>query len=69
MISSTNLLDQKFVKKFIDTMLHLVKIYDICIGYTQCVHFCPTDLLKIIPWNGCKVKKITSTPRTGLSRA
>ena len=37
-------------------MSHSVKIYDTCIGCTQCVRACPTD--------GCKAKQIASAPRT-----
>ena len=28
-------------------MSHTVKIYDTCIGCTQCVRACPTDVLKL----------------------
>uniref|UniRef100_A0A453CBW9 4Fe-4S ferredoxin-type domain-containing protein n=1 Tax=Aegilops tauschii subsp. strangulata TaxID=200361 RepID=A0A453CBW9_AEGTS len=31
---------------------------------TQCVRACPTDVLEMIPWDGCKAKKIASAPRT-----
>ncbi|CAA6664178.1 unnamed protein product [Spirodela intermedia] len=25
---------------------------------------CPTDVLEMIPWDGCKAKQIASAPRT-----
>nr|AEW12995.1 photosystem I subunit VII [Strombomonas acuminata] len=50
-------------------MSHSVKIYNTCIGCTQCVRACPTDglktqLLEMVPWNGCKAGQIASSPRT-----
>ena len=44
-------------------MSHAVKIYDTCIGCTQCVRACPTDVLEIVPWDGCKAQQIASAPR------
>ncbi|RYQ91915.1 hypothetical protein Ahy_B09g097974 [Arachis hypogaea] len=44
-------------------MSYSVKIYDTCIGCTQCVRTCPTDVLEMIPWDGCKAKQIASDPR------
>ena len=45
-------------------MSHTVKIYDTCIGCTQCVRACPTDVLEMVPWDGCKAAQIASSPRT-----
>jgi len=45
-------------------MSHTVKIYDTCIGCTQCVRACPTDVLEMVPWDGCKANQIASAPRT-----
>nr|UNA62961.1 photosystem I subunit VII [Leea guineensis] len=45
-------------------MSHSVKIYDACVGCTQWVCACPTDVLEKIPWDGCKAKQIASVPRT-----
>lgn len=44
-------------------MSHTVKIYDTCIGCTQCVRACPTDVLEMSPWDGCKAGQIASSPR------
>lgn len=45
-------------------MSHNVRVYDTCIGCTQCVRACPTDVLEIVPWDGCKARQIASAPRT-----
>ena len=44
-------------------MSHTVKIYDTCIGCTQCVRACPTDVLEMVSWDGCKAGQIASSPR------
>nr|YP_009497499.1 photosystem I subunit VII [Biddulphia tridens]YP_009497552.1 photosystem I subunit VII [Biddulphia tridens]AWT40212.1 photosystem I subunit VII [Biddulphia tridens]AWT40265.1 photosystem I subunit VII [Biddulphia tridens] len=33
------------------------------IGCTQCVRACPTDVLEMVPWDGCKSGQIASSPR------
>jgi photosystem I iron-sulfur protein PsaC len=43
-------------------MSHNVKIYDTCIGCTQC-RACPTDVLEMVQWDGCKAGQIASSPR------
>lgn len=44
-------------------MVHSIRIYDTCIGCTQCVRVCPCDVLEMVEWNGNKVKAIASVPR------
>ncbi len=41
-----------------------VNIYDTGIGCTQGVRACPTDVLEMVPWDGCKAGQIASAPRT-----
>ena len=48
----------------IPLMAHNVKVYDTCIGCTQCVRACPCDVLEMVPWDGCKAGQIASSPRT-----
>jgi photosystem I subunit VII len=45
-------------------MAHNVKVYDTCIGCTQCVRACPCDVLEMVSWDGCKAGQIASAPRT-----
>jgi photosystem I subunit VII len=45
-------------------MSHTVKIYDTCIGCTQCVRACPTDVLEMVVWEDCRAGQIASAPRT-----
>ena len=49
---------------WVGTLSHAVKIYDTCIGCTQCVRACPLDVLEMVPWDGCKASQIASSPRT-----
>ena len=49
---------------WVGNLSHAVKIYDTCIGCTQCVRACPLDVLEMVPWDGCKASQIASSPRT-----
>jgi photosystem I subunit 7 len=38
-------------------MSHTVKIYDTCIDVHN-VRACPTDVLEMVTWDGCKTKSL-----------
>ena len=63
-LTSRKLSILKILNFLINNMSHTVKIYDTCIGCTQCVRACPTDVLEMIPWDGCKAGQMASAPRT-----
>jgi photosystem I subunit 7 len=44
-------------------MAHTVRIYDTCIGCTQCVRACPCDVLEMVPWYLCSSEQAASAPR------
>ncbi|KAM0044241.1 putative photosystem I [Helianthus debilis subsp. tardiflorus] len=47
----------------VDPMSHSVKIYDTCIGCTQCVQGYTTVVLKMIPWDECKAEQRISSKK------
>ena len=44
-------------------MSHTVKIYDTCIGCTQCFRACPTDVLEMVTWDGGEAAQGAASPR------
>lgn len=45
-------------------MVHLARTHATRIGCTQYVRACPTDVLEMLVWEGCKSRQIASAPRT-----
>lgn len=39
-------------------MSHSVKVYDTCIGCTQCVRACPCDVLEMVAWTDVSLVKL-----------
>ncbi|MFS7963696.1 putative photosystem I [Helianthus anomalus] len=48
----------------VDPVSHSVKIYDTCIGCTQCVQGYTTVVLKMIPWDECKAEQRISSKKS-----
>nr|YP_003795326.1 photosystem I subunit VII [Chromera velia]ADJ66568.1 photosystem I subunit VII [Chromera velia] len=38
--------------------MHNVGIYTTCIGCTQCVRACPTEVLDMMTWDHCRAQQI-----------
>ena len=49
--------DKEINKVILKIMSHTVKIYDTCIGCTQCVRACPTDFLSVRVYLGAETTR------------